>query len=73
MKAWYFVAGAVPPYLNDHDADYSLRDLRHAQETAVELTQDEDCEWKLDKFIIPYPQKTSSTGKTGPDDVAIVW
>lgn len=27
LRAWHLVAGEVPPYLYDYDADYSLRDL----------------------------------------------
>ena len=57
LKAWYRVAGAVPPYLNDYDADHSLDDFKRSQETAAELTQDENCEWELTEDIIPFSQR----------------
>ncbi len=57
LKAWYRVAGAVPPYLNDHDADFSLEDLKRAQETAVDLVQGEDCDWELTDAILPFSQR----------------
>src|SRR3954467_14730764 len=44
LKAWYRAAGAVPPYLYDYDADFSLQDLKRAQELAFDLTQDEASE-----------------------------
>jgi hypothetical protein len=74
LKAWYRAAGAVPPYLNDYDADYSLQDLKRAQVTAFNLTQDEECQWQITDHILPFSQRIGEqflfvdTSKGIPDD-----
>jgi hypothetical protein len=74
MKAWYRRAGAVPPYLYDYDADHSLQDFQRAQKTARELTQDENCKWKLTDTIFPFSQRIGeqfnfvNTQDSNPDD-----
>jgi hypothetical protein len=73
MKAWYRRAGAVPPYLYDYDADH-FDDFQRSQETARELTQDENCKWKLNDHIFPFTQRVGeqfnfvNTQDSNPDD-----
>lgn len=57
LKAWYRVAGKVPPYFYDYDMDLSIKDFLNAQETAVELTQEEYAEWQLTDNILPFSQR----------------
>lgn len=74
MKAWYLAAGEVPPYVYDHDLDYSIRDLLKSQETAARLTQDEECQWELSEAIIPFAQRSGEQflfvdiSKENPED-----
>ena len=77
MKAWYRVAGTVPPYLYDYDANYSFEDFKRAQVTAIELTQAENCDWHLNSSIIPFSQRLGEqfifvdVRDGNPDDPAV--
>ena len=74
LKAWYRVAGAVPPYLRDHDADSSLQDFKNSQEVALDFTQDEASQWKITNDMFPFSQRMGEqfifvdTSKGNPDD-----
>ena len=57
MQAWYLVAGEVPPYLGDQDADYSIQDLLRTQEIAADLTRQEGNQWQLAENMIPFLQR----------------
>jgi hypothetical protein len=57
LKAWYRVAGKIPPYINDYDANNSLRDFLRAQETAVALTAEQGAEWTLTDTMLPFSQR----------------
>jgi hypothetical protein len=41
LRAWYRVAGKVPPSLQDHDADFSLRNLTDVHSTLADHLTDE--------------------------------
>jgi hypothetical protein len=57
LVAWYRHMGESPPDWNDHDADFSIRDLLAAQETARILTSLSDSHWKLTEQILPFSQR----------------
>jgi hypothetical protein len=71
MRAWYRVAGKVPPYLNDHDADFSLRDLVESQ-TQYGIGQ--DSHWGRSKSVLFFSSRLGDnflmvdTGIGDPDD-----
>jgi hypothetical protein len=74
LKAWYRVAGAVPPYLNDYDATNSLQDFRNAQEVAFGFTRGEASQWKITDHMLPFSQRMGEqfifvdTSQGNPDD-----
>ncbi len=76
LRAWYRVAGAVPPYWYDYDADFSLQDLIRAQETAYELTHRE-AKWEITDNIIPFSQRIGDqflfidVNEGDPDDPSV--
>jgi hypothetical protein len=71
VKAWYRVAGKVPPYLNDHDADFSLRDLVESQ-TLYGHAQGST--WRQPKTVLIFSSRLGDqflmvdTGIGDPDD-----
>lgn len=81
LKAWYRVAGKVPPYLNDHDADYSLDDLLRTQETVVDMMEEATYDWRPKKEYLPFSHRLGEqfmfvdvTGKDANDPpVFLYW
>jgi hypothetical protein len=57
LVAWYRHMGENPPSWNDYDADFSIRDLTAAQETARKLTSLPECQWTLTEQILPFSQR----------------
>lgn len=57
LKAWYRVAGKVPPYVYDYDADFSVQDLIAAQTTARKLSQAVHSQWELTESLVPFSQR----------------
>lgn len=58
LKAWYQVAGEVPPDINNYDLDYSLADFKRAQETAADFAQwFEESEKKRLSEMMPFSQR----------------
>jgi SMI1 / KNR4 family (SUKH-1) len=75
MIAWYQYFGEIPPHWNsEHDADFSLRDLRRAQEIAHTLTKANECKWELSNSVISFSQRLDSQflfvdiGRVNADD-----